>query len=204
VSNGIAALGQGHLVPTTSGETNPTAEVYYSSTSGNHVRDYSSATSSFRPEHITAPATGQQLSAAGYLDMTQLKAAATMHDGGSRTTFSYTSQTSIRGGRLQALQNHLLAAAWNNGGMGGQHRTAGARRGEATAAISRPISNGQGLQETITWANAGSNTMGQQWGGQRHRKSITLSWQRKSDRLPCNSQTTDWSGASGPAQRRGG
>jgi hypothetical protein len=143
-------------------QTNPTSDgSSYNATSWNTVRDYQLSYEQSGPSTITDPATGQSVSTAGYLDLTKLQQ---VGDDGTTaspaTTFSYTSQTEYyEDGSYTPYSTTFCGPSWNTGGNGGtcdlwSQSYAGNSRYLAS------ISNGQGLQQTVSWANARSNTHG--------------------------------------------
>lgn len=127
----------------------------------NTVRDYQLSYAQNGPATITDPVTGLQESAAGYLNLTQLQEVG--DDGTSAypaQTFSYTYVTQYyEDGTLTPYSTTFCGPSWNTGGNGGTcDLWSQSYAGNSWYLTS--ISNGQGLQETISWQNARNNTHG--------------------------------------------
>jgi RHS repeat-associated protein len=147
-------------------QTNPTSGGSYNASTWNTVRDYQFSYEQSGPTTITDPATGKSVSTAGYLDLTQIKE---VGDDGVTAypplTFGYSSQTEYyEDGSFTPYNRNFCGPTWNTGGNGGTCDL----WSESYAGNSRylaSVSNGQGLQQTLTWNNARDNTHGVNAGG---------------------------------------
>ncbi len=142
-------------------QTNTTSGGSYNPSSWNTVRDYQLSYEQSGPSTITDPVTGQQLSTAGYLDLTKLQV---VGDDGSTAApaiaFGYSSQTEYyEDGTFTPYSTTFCGPSWNTGGNGGtcdlwSQSYSGNSRYLAT------VSNGTGLQQTLSWFNGRNNTHG--------------------------------------------
>jgi YD repeat-containing protein len=138
----------------------------YNASTWNTVRDYQLSYEQSGPTTITDPATGKQISTAGYLDLTQLQE---VGDDGTTayppTTFSYTSQTeNYEDGSYTPYSTTFCGPSWNTGGNGGTCDL-WSQTYDGNSRYLASVSNGQGLLTTFTWANARNNTHGVNAGG---------------------------------------
>jgi RHS repeat-associated protein len=143
-------------------QANSTADgTSYNPANWNTVRDYQLSYEQSGPTTITDPATGQSVSTAGYLDLTQVKEVGS--DGTTAfpaTIFGYTSQTEYyEDGSFTPFRRNFCGPSWNTGGNGGSCDL-WSQSYDGNSRYLSSVSNGQGLQETFTWANARSNTHG--------------------------------------------
>ncbi len=145
-------------------QTNTTSGGSYNPSSWNTVRDYALSYEQNGPTTITDPVTGKQLSAAGYLDLTKLQV---VGDDGSTasppTSFGYTSQTEYyEDGTFTPYSTTAPGAcgpSWNTGGNGGSCDL-WSQSYSGNSRYLTTISNGTGLQQSLSWFNGRNNTHG--------------------------------------------
>ncbi len=127
----------------------------------NTLRDYQLSYEQSGPSTITDPVTGKQLSTAGMLDMTQIQEVGT--DGTTAyppTVMSYATQTEYyEDGSFYPYSTTFCGPSWNTGGNGGTCDLWSQSYNNNSRYLSS-ISNGEGLQQTISWVNARNNTHG--------------------------------------------
>jgi RHS repeat-associated protein len=161
----------------------------YNSSTWNTVRDYQFSYEQSGPTTQTDPVTGKSISYAGYLDLTQLQE---VGDDTSTayppTSFTYTSQDEYyEDGSFTPYSTTFCGPSWNTGGNGGtcdlwSQTYAGNDRYLAT------ISNGQGLQESISWELARNNTHGVPGGaGPNNANPLYCNNPSYQASYPCNS-----------------
>lgn len=129
--------------------------------SWNSLRDYKMSYEQSGPTAIIDPVTGHWVSTAGMFDLTALQE---VGDDGTTayptTTYGYATETeSYVDGVYTPYSTTACGPTWNTGGNGGTcdlwSLTEGGNSRYLTSA-----SNGQGLAQTFSWANAHNNTHG--------------------------------------------
>jgi RHS repeat-associated protein len=143
-------------------QVNNTSGGSYNGSSWNTVRDYQLSYEQSGPTQITDPATGMQLSSAGYFDLTKIAQVGT--DGTTAypsTTMTYSTQTQYYEDGSYTPYNTTTGCgpSWNTGGNGGVCDLWSQTR-DGNSRYLTTISNGMGLAQTLTWANARNNTHG--------------------------------------------
>jgi RHS repeat-associated protein len=143
-------------------QVNNTSGGTYNGSSWNTVRDYQLSYEQSGPTQITDPATGMQLSSAGYFDLTkvqQVGADGTTSYPAINMTYSTQTQYYEDGTYTPYNSSTGCGPSWNTGGNGGVCDLWSQTR-DGNSRYLTTISNGMGLAQTLTWANARNNTHG--------------------------------------------
>ncbi len=127
----------------------------------NQLRDYQLSYEQSGPTTITDPVTGKQVSAAGMLDLTAIQQ---VGDDGTTaypaTTYGYGSETEYyEDGTFYPYSTGFCGPTWNRGGNGGSCDLWG-QTYDGNSRYITSASNGQGLAQAFTWADARNNTHG--------------------------------------------